>query len=174
MLCPSDEILEYICDAQWNGGKGEGIHFIDIYQHNACNHTLSGTIDVDGTKYGFIIDNGDLGGTVVREWGLADDVGTYKPEPPGEPLTFVPSGVLNAGLLKVYHLWRKEAWFKEKERGYLYDRHFAPGCATEKHYREWAAKKGMKIGLLSDVQKEAVDNEELQAFVELFKETPHV
>lgn len=65
---PTNDHLERIADAQW-GGSGDGIHFSDIYQHNACNHTLSGTI-VDGDEtYGFTIESGDWNGTVVLGWG---------------------------------------------------------------------------------------------------------
>jgi hypothetical protein len=167
---PTDDALERICDAHWNGGKGEGIRFLDIYQHNACNHTLSGTIDIDGVEYGFIIDNGNNNGTDVREWGLADDIGTYTPPEPGEPVTFVPVNLLSPALLKVYHLWRKESWFKEKESGLRYDQHFAPGGATNKYYSEWAAKKGMRIGYLSDVQKEGVDKADIDELVKAWEE----
>lgn len=146
---PTDEALERICDAHWNSG-GEGVKFRDIHQHNACNHTLSGTIEIDGTEYGFIIQNGDWNGTVVDKWGLADDVGTYKPEPP-TLFTFVPMDdtlrTSKPHMWQVYLAWRKEKWFQDKERAYNYDRHFQPGGAIENHYREWAAKKGMKPGI---------------------------
>lgn len=155
---PTEEILTRICEAHWNGCKGEGIHFSDVYQHDAINHTLSGTIEADGVSYGFIIRNGNWNGTEVLEWGLEDDVGSYQhPEPP-EPITFVPNDphlfARSPEMFKVYGMWRKEKWFTEKVGGYNYDRHFAPGGKTETYYREWAAKRGMKPGYLINFSKE--------------------
>ena len=155
-LEPSEESLTRICEAHWYK-SGSGVKFIDIHQHDACNHTLSGTIDVGGVEYGFIIDNGNWAGTVVRAWGDPEDVGVYDPGPPPEMATFVPVddslSETSPGLFNVYLAWRKESWFVEKERGYNYDRHFAPGGKTESYYRDWAAKKGMKIGYLSHISE---------------------
>jgi hypothetical protein len=149
---PTDDMLTRIADAQW-GEKNNGVVFHDIHRHNACNHTLSGTITEGEIEYGFIIHSGDWGGTVVEEWGLSEDVGSYRPEWI-EPATFVPSNSFlideNPTMFKVYGLWRKEEWFKEMVRSYNYDRHFQPGCKTEAHYREKAAKRGLKPGLLSN------------------------
>lgn len=155
---PTAETLERIADAQWNG-SGKGIVFSDIYQHNACNHTLSGTIDIDGKVYGFVIDSGDWNGTVVKEWGDSEDVGVYEPPQPAEPLTFIPSDINlffnRPAMFAVYAMWRKEEWFKQKESAYAYDRHFQPGGCIEKHYADFAQRRGMKIGCLSDLPKEA-------------------
>lgn len=159
---PTVEALERICDAQWsNPGlykTVDGVTFLDIQQHNACNHTLSGTIDIDGVEHGFIIDNGDWAGTVVRAWGDPEDVGTApEPEPP-EPLTFLPNDRsmfwTRPNMWKVYVFWRKEPWFRDMERGYNYDHHFQPSRYIEGHYREKAAKRGLRIGYLSDLSAE--------------------
>lgn len=154
---PTDNALERICDAHWNK-SGEGVKFLDIHQHNACNHTLSGTIDVDGVVYGFIIESGDRNGTVVRAWGDPEDVGTYDPGPPPELRTFIPRDPkmhdVNSTNFQLYLLWRKEQWFKEKERAYNYDRHFQPGRLIEGHYRGWAEKKGMTTGYLSSLPED--------------------
>jgi hypothetical protein len=154
---PTGEVLDRIDDAHWNGCKGEGI-VMSAYRHNACNHTLSGEIEVDGDRYSFVIDSGDWGGTVVHEWCSPDEAkGFREPEPP-EPYTFVPNAPNllenRPALFKVYGMWRKEAWFKDLERGYNYDRHFAPGTKTESHYREKAQKRGLCPGLLSNFNEE--------------------
>lgn len=155
---PTEDALDRIANAQWHyGGQWhrqppyDGVTFLDIHEHNACNHTLSGTIDVDGRLYGFIVESGDWNSTVVKAWGDPEDVSVYQPEPPGEQLTFVPIHRLRPAMRQVYLWWREQEWFKEKERAYLYDRHFAPGDFTERHYHNWAAPKGMTIGLLSNV-----------------------
>lgn len=153
---PTYEALERIANAQWSGGKADGVDIHTVHQFNACNHRLGGTIEIDGLEYGFVIDSGDWNGTDVIEWGLSDsEVSGYFAEPEApEPRTFIPENrglfTESPGLFKVYALWRKEAWFTDKVRGYNYDRHFAPGGKTESYYRDWAASKGMVPGYLSD------------------------
>ena len=147
------ETLERIGDAHWNGGKGEGVTFWDINQHNACNHTMSGTIEVQGKTFGFIIESGDRNGTVIKGWGDPDDVGTFEPIKP-TMYTFVPRDSdlkeKRPEMYGVYLLWRKEPWFKEKERALNYDRHFAPGLKTDEYYRTWAESKGLRISIVGD------------------------
>lgn len=106
----------------------------------------SGTIDVNGESFGFIIESGDQNGTVVREWGPADDVGTFEPPKPVW-YTFVPRSILSEEMQKIYDDWIKQPWFVEKVGKLNYDLHFAPGAATNKHYGDWAAKRGLKIGV---------------------------
>lgn len=155
---PTDDMLTRICELQWGGGRSEpGLVLDDVYQHDACNHTISGRIDHDGVEYGFVIHNGNWNGTEVAEWGLAEDVGTYKPEWV-EPMALVPRDPFMSrerpGMFKVYGLWRKEKWFQEMERSFAYDRHFAPGGKTETYWREKAGAKGLAPGLLSNFTDE--------------------
>lgn len=142
------DVMEKIADAMWERQPRHGVTFRDIHQHNACNHTASGDIEYQGETFGFVIESGDRSGTVILEWGPSEDVGTYQPEPP-TIYTFVPQEdnlkETRPGLWAVYLAWTKQPWFQEKERGYNYDRHFAPGGKTESYYRDWAATKGMKI-----------------------------
>lgn len=141
------EVMERIADAGWNR-KGDGVSFKDIHQINACNHVYSGVITHAGEDFGFIIESGDIHGTLIREWGAADEIGTYQ-SPAPTLYTFAPADdelkQKRPELYGVYLAWRKTDWFRDKERGYNYDRHFAPGGKTEDHYRAWAASKGMKI-----------------------------
>lgn len=156
---PTDEALERICNASWGRPDlrktVDGVTFLAIYQHNACNHTLSGTIYIDGVEHGFIIENGDWNGTEVRAWGDPEDVGTAaEPEPP-EPLTLLPRDRSlfsdRPGMWGVYLAWRREAWFSELVRSYAYDRHFQPGGFVEGHYRTKAEKRGLRFGYLSEL-----------------------
>ncbi len=107
---PTDDVHERICNAHWNG-FGEGVKFLDIYQINACNHVLSGTIQVDDELYGFIIESGDIMGTDVKAWGDPEDVGTYEPPEQGEPLTLIPRNSMlfidRPYMLAVYKAWQK-------------------------------------------------------------------
>lgn len=152
---PSDEIVERICELAWAGGKddGCGIRITEITRHNAANQTYVGTVDYDGHRYGFVIDNGDWAGTVVQEWGTEDVAQAYRaPEP--SLAVFVPSNpflsIEAPAKFDLYCMWRTENWLKELERSYNYDRHFSPGLVTENHYRAAAAKRGLVPGSLSN------------------------
>lgn len=145
----AEDVLTRICEAQWCGDWARfGIEIRDIHQWNACNHTISGEIEVKGVQYGFIVDNGDWAGTVVQEWGLADDVGTFDPPEP-TIYTLIPKNPLlrfdSPGLWSVYLAWRGQSWFEEIVRGYNYDRHFAPGGKTESYWSAKADQRGLKL-----------------------------
>lgn len=146
------EVMERIADAMWSR-EGVGIHVRDFHTINASNHVMSGIIDYAGERFGFVVESGDNAGTVIHEWGDPEDVGCF--EPPRPTLyTFVPlNDNLKAerpAMYDVYLHWTTQAWFKDKERAYNYDRHFQPGWLVENHYREWAAKKGLKIAIKED------------------------
>ena len=149
---PSPETLERIinalCDGYGQPCESGGVCITDVHRTDAINCVMSGIIDIDGHNFGFVIEDGNYNGTVVLEWGDADEIGAYSP-PEREPLTFIPE-VMNMTALgiKIYLHWREQPWFKEKERAYNYDRFFQPGFKIEDHYRKWAAAKGMRIGTL--------------------------
>lgn len=146
---PTDEILDRICDAHWNNGEGEGVTFYEVYTRNACNHTLYGEVEADGERYTFVVESGDINGTVVHKWGLPEEVQPYTPEQP-ERITFVPLEN-NFQLRAVYHKVRETPWFKELEQSYNYDRFFAPGLKTELYYKARAAERGLRPGYLSEL-----------------------
>ena len=160
---PTCEDLDRIANAHWTlgnkVGSTDGVTFFDVQTHNACNHTFSGTIEIDGTVHGFIIDSGDWNGTVVRSWGDPEDVGVAPEPEEQEQITFLPrDGNLfhaSPAMWRVYLSWRKEPWFKDLERSYAYDRHFQPGGRTESYYREKASKRGLVPGYLSNLTAEA-------------------
>jgi hypothetical protein len=144
----SDDIAERISEAHWRGEDSFGITLTNVHQHDACNHTVSGHVNVDGETLYFIVNIGNWNGFEVKEFGTIDEVGVYEaPEP--TQFMFVPQNDYlkqdRPGMYKVYLKWKTQQWFIDKLNGYHYDRHFQPGCAIEKHYRDWAAKHGMKI-----------------------------
>lgn len=159
-----EEVLQEICETFYHhlNPVVDGRVRIDVvHQHDAINYSFSGSIKLEDGDYGFIIQDGNFNGTVVEEWGKADDVGMYIPPEPSEPMSFVPIDPnLPKGLQKVYLKWRKEPWFKEKEGGYNYDRHFAPGGKTEEYYKKWAATRGLKPGLFSEYKAEIARQKE--------------
>jgi hypothetical protein len=129
-----ESVLERICEAHWSG-SGPGVRLTDIHQHNACNHTLSGTVEHRGEAFGFVIESGDRNGTVILQWGDPEDIEAFKPEKP-TLYTFVPQDDFlkerRPEMYRVYLAWTKEDWFNEKARNYNYDRHFSAGlCDRE-------------------------------------------
>lgn len=73
----AEELLTRICEAHWNGvsHKDEtlyGVDFQDIFQYNECNHKLTGRILYENEVYSFVIDNGNWGGTEVKEFFKED------------------------------------------------------------------------------------------------------
>lgn len=152
-----DEVCERICNAHWNKDKAidYGVRFIDIHQHNACNHTLTGIVTVNGENYGFVVESGDRNGFVVIEYAPAEECSkVYSYEPPPETrFKLVPE---NEDELKAYApeklaiamKWIQQPHIQEKLRNYHYDRHFQPGCVIETYYKDWA--KGLKLKFVVD------------------------
>ena len=151
---PKRETLEKICAAHYAGGDTADVEFFDQYMHDACNYTLNGIVKEDGRKFGFIVDDGNMNGTVVRAWGDPEDVGYYHP-PKVEPLTFIPEDQSlhkrSPARFAVYLKWRNEEWFQEKVGALNYDLHFCPTTEIRQHYADWARKRGLKIGLFSEL-----------------------
>ncbi len=153
--------LELIADVFWHlsGGTGkvDGVTISDVYQHNACNHTMTGAIERDdGVSTGFIIESGDWNGTVILAWGDPEDIGVFTP-PVVEPRTFVPINrhlkAEKPAMWALYLFWRKAEWFKELERNYNYDRHFHPGRQTEDHYRDLVRSRGLRPGSRDELRE---------------------
>jgi len=143
-----EDILMRISEAAWSGGPVPAGMTLDVYTHNACNHTFSGTIVYEGEEFGFVIESGDRNGTQIDEWGPAEDVGTYQPPQP-TVYRLVPVDPdlksKSMGMWNVYMAWRNEDWFKKIESGYNYDRHFAPGGKTKTYWQGNAARRGLRF-----------------------------
>lgn len=146
----AEELLSRICEAHYSGdGGGDGVYFSVVHQHDAINYTLAGSVEHDGTEYGFVIDDGNLAGTVLREFEPGD-VGHYTPPPPPR-YTMVPINPnLSKGLRKVYEAWKQEAWFAEMVGEFAYDSHFAPGSSAVRYWQEKAAQRGLRFEQVLD------------------------
>ena len=140
----TDELLDAITNASCNNKSDDIVTIFDRQTINAANHIFEGSVKFNDQEWFFVMDSGDYNGTVIRQWSL-DPVRMEKHEPVF--YTFVP---MNQELKEerpamwgVYLYWRKQAWFKDMERSYNYDRYFQPGTVTENHYREMAKKRGL-------------------------------
>lgn len=145
----SSSILDTICELKECQSR-DNVHLTDVHRHDAINHVLSGTVDVGNEVYGFVVESGNNRGTVVLQWGLEDDIQPYVPDAPVS-YTFTVKNIelknpeQKAVILNKYNILKETPDFKEKVRAYNYDRHFAPGVVTDKHYTEWADKHGLVI-----------------------------
>jgi len=156
---PTDDAMDRIYNMNWHRETSkDGVVILDLQKHDAINVTVSGTVEIDGLVHGFIIDDGDRGGTEIRAFGDPDVVGVAEePERP-EPATFVPvkNNLYLYPKFAVYLHWRQESEFNDKIRGLAYDSYFAPGLVTDNHYQDYAARRSMKIGYLSNFPPEIV------------------
>lgn len=162
----ADEIGERISDAfcclRAQRGTNGNVTLFDVHQHDAINHVLTGTIDVDGQVWGFICEIGNWNGFRMMEWGDHEDVGYYKP-PVVEPFILLPNWVgwpeesyrFN---VQVYARFLRRTDIVEKIGSYNYDRHFQPGGYIEGRYREWAKKVGGHLGLFSSLPQRIQDD----------------
>src|SRR5665213_2155178 len=128
----ADDISECISDAfcalRAECGTYGRVTLLDVYQHDVCNHTLTGTIEVDSHVYGFICEIGNWAGFRMMEWGDHEDIGYYKP-PVVEPVTLIPDWTQwseeSYGFhVQVYARFLRRADVIEKLGAYAYDRHF--------------------------------------------------
>lgn len=150
-----EEVMEIICEAIWDHPKPyhPSVKITSKYRTDAINSISSGTVDVDGEKWEFQIENGDRRGTWILEFGKDGSVGKYEPPTP-DPLCLIPSDpdiVPGHRMWNVYLAWRKD-WIPELERKIAYDSYFQPGCKTDDHYRPQYESRGLKIGRESDLK----------------------
>lgn len=149
----AERIAEAICEAiigHYQGYAVEGVRLRNVHQKDACNHVADGDVDVeleDGTvaSLGFVAASGNMAGFEMLEWG--EDAGLYEPPPP-TVYRCIPVDWMK---WPAYEGQRKAGAFDAIERGYAYDRHFAPGEKTSTYYREAAAKLDCRIGTHDDL-----------------------
>jgi hypothetical protein len=144
----ANELFSRICEAAYDPKRPQpGVTITNIHRHNAINMTFEGVLLHDGIEFSFVIDDGDWNGTEVREF-TTHDLAPYEPPQPTR-YTLVPTdGNLKENrpaMYEAYLRWTREPWFQELLRAYHYDRHFQPGLVVERHYREKAAERGLKL-----------------------------
>lgn len=147
-------ILEEIADATWKGQNTDTVRITETHRYDACNATHEGEIEFQGKRYGFVLESGNNRGDVMHQWsseGVENVCIGEQPRP--TQFTFVPKTGCTPAMARVWVFWTTEKWFEDKVRGYNYDRHFAPGHATESHYRAFAESKGMTIGTEEDAKR---------------------
>jgi hypothetical protein len=148
----AERITEAFCARHDGGEKRYNVRLIDIHEHNACNHTMTGIVVVDGVDYGFVMESGDWAGTVVKEYAPAEEcTKVYSYEPPPEtrfklvPKNYDELKAFNPQKLALAMKWIQQTHIQEKLSNYHYDRHFQPGFAIENYYKTWADGLGLKL-----------------------------
>lgn len=154
-----DDILTEIVEYHWNfysqyhkNDPNSNVKFTDVYQHDACNHTLSGNILYKDVLYKFIIDNGNWDGTRIIEFDVYEesDFNDYVHPEPTKYMFFPKDPLLeytNPTMYSVYLYWKTQKWFIDKLNKFKYDIHFQPGCYIRNEYEKWANTKGLTIGV---------------------------
>ena len=152
-------LLEEFCDCLWDyntdsllkmseyRGKDFTITIASVHRFDNINCEVHGFVEIEDKEYEFVIEDGNWNGTVVKEWSLDKKI-QYTP-PVSERPVFVPKDPRlkenSPALYNVYLKWKKEEWFKEKERQYAYDMYFSPCAKTHMWWREWLDKKGLTV-----------------------------
>ena len=158
----SERISDAFCALRAQRGTDGNVTLLDVYQHDAINHTLTGTIEVDNHVYGFICEIGNWVGFRMMEWGDHEDIGYYKP-PVVEPFTLIPNWMEwpeeSYGFrVQTYARFLRRQDVIDKLGAYAYDRHFQPGGRVEDYYREWATRMGGTLGLFSNLPQRIQDD----------------
>lgn len=141
----AEELCEAIC------GNERRVQILDIFWSNRLNSSGKAVFnDENGEEIvTFCFRNGDWGGTEIFD---VDAIEKYQ-EPKPVRRTFVPDiGKTNDPEFanRVYSSWKETEWFKQKVKDMNYDLYFEPTEKTKKHYRDWAASKGMRIEIVED------------------------
>lgn len=136
---PDEELINRILDVAYGHNSDPDISMIIVEKHNILNITCHGTININGTTYEFLIDDGNWNGTEIRKWGT--DAIEYHP-PKTEPSTFAPTGNLDFDSLRKYVALRQTDKFRSMESGFNYDRYFNGNLQP---YYKWAAMMGLAI-----------------------------
>lgn len=154
---PTDEILERLCEAFWNynqvTSREDGITIDDVHRFDVINAVYSGTIDVDGTVYGYIIQDGNWNGTEVLAWGDPEDTGTYNPGKP-DPTIFLPIKPVRCMHPTEFFDYLKKinsSEYQDQLTAYCYDRYHDPSLSVRQHYDTWANERGLRIGRVSEL-----------------------
>ena len=149
-----EEVMERIADAMWTRKGDDRLRINNFHTLNACNHVADGDIEHGEEWFSFSVESGDRNGTVIHGWGDLDDVAAYDPPKP-TIYDLMPCNraleIERPGMFGVYLAWRKEKWFQDLVRSYNYDRHFAPGCKTEKCWPGKAADRGLVYATSGEV-----------------------
>lgn len=146
-------VMTEICEAAIDGRGQHGRVYITNVDHmDVINLCASGSIEIDGTEFWFIVENGNWNGTVLRGW---EEAGQQKFEhhTPTQwalvPRNDLVGDAIALGrgpfLVAKWDAMLARADVASIPSKYAYDRHFQPGGKVERHWKDAAAKYGFVL-----------------------------
>jgi hypothetical protein len=134
------DLIEELFESVY-GSKFDNIKITEKHNHDVINSVGRAEIIINGEPLYVEWEDGNMNGSQIIDYSFE---GLTAPKRYVTAYKFVP--VVRTELaLKIYEYWKKENWFKEKERSMNYDFHFAPGEKTQTYYKNFAAQKGLRI-----------------------------
>lgn len=129
-------------------GTGKGSKRVSVYgshEINRLNHVYTGCVLIGDPEdvWEFAIECGNNNGTEILQWCREEDAKTYEPPKPTRYYLVPEDDSLkrcNPSAWRNFLQKRKLPQFKELESAYNYDRHFAPGLSTARHYQNKASQ----------------------------------
>jgi hypothetical protein len=162
-----EKVCETISEMMWSrqtsdGQEGEdgAVYIADQQMVDACNHIATASFWLRGTEYSFEVANGNNAGFVFYKLSADAPIPTIeirRTEWDVAPAEFplLEDKQQAERFIWKWRLFRKRADVRQMLGAYAYDRMFQPGTKIEGHYRDKAAKLGMRI-----TSKEAVEERE--------------
>lgn len=160
-----ERITETISEMMWGGRRSEGnegddgaVYIADVQMVDACNHVAVGSFWIGGTEYSFEVDNGNNAGFVFRKLSAdtpIPNIEIHRTEWDVEPAEFplIETKEQAERFLWKWGLTRKNADVRKMTGSYAYDRMFQPGGQIESHYRDKAAKFGLRLTSKESVEE---------------------
>jgi hypothetical protein len=147
-----DEIMYAIAGTASGWEEDSRVTILDRDRMDAINVRASGIIEVNGNEYWFIVEDGNWNGTVLHAWDYAGEQKFEYHQPTQwtlQPQRHLIDRAIVSGkgpfLLAKWDIMAARPEIAEIVRSYAYDRYVQPGCVTEDHWRDKAAKHHFEI-----------------------------
>lgn len=145
-----DDVMTMLSEAAHDDGAHKCVTILDRDRLNAINVRVAGIVELDGKEFSFQLQDGDWNGTELLSW---EDDKPFEYHTPTRWALQPDSALVDKALLDgngPFLLAKWDAMLRRAEIAeipgkYGYDRHFAPGVVSEKHWRDAAAKHRFEI-----------------------------
>lgn len=145
-----DDVMTMLSEAAHDDGAHDAVTILDRDQLNAVNVRVSGIVTIGDVEYTFHLEDGDRNGTRLLAW---EDDKPFEYHVPTRWTLAPQQRLIDNAILNdkgPFLIWKWDAMIARPEIAaiaskYAYDRHFAPGSKTEKHWRDAAARHHFDI-----------------------------
>lgn len=139
-----DDVMTMLSEAAHDDDAHSAVTILDRDQLNAINVRVSGIVEINGVEYTFQLEDGDRNGTQLLAW---EDDKPFEHHVPTRWALAPQERLISDAVLSgkgLFLIWKWDVMAARPEIAaivgkYAYDRHFAPGGKTEKHWRDAAA-----------------------------------